>query len=230
MIFSACHFIKLYVNITLCMLLYIITNARNIKQYLYADSFLDSSTIAVQREIKKSDLSGRKFFIEWQSNWHNECNFIRSNMKDRMKSIVSSGERLTARECALQKHIRGREKHEAERKKKEKGKEKVGRSIAFALLERRIDVIIYETSLTQTWNFASRVQRARALIFLPINLYPACDGVLINMDYGNAYPCSRTYLREEIIAFVSSGMFPTLIPNVVWLFDPSCNNSHFFSP
>jgi len=73
-----------------------------------------------------------------------------------MKSIVSSGERLTARECVLQKHIRGKKKHEAERKKR-MGKRKADRSIAFALLERRVDVIIYETSLTQTWNFASRV-------------------------------------------------------------------------
>lgn len=82
--------------------------------------------------------------------------------------------------------------------------------VAFALLERRVDVIIYETSLTQTRNFASRVHaRARALISLSINLYPACDGVLINMDYGNAYPCSRTYLREEIIAFVSSANDPS---------------------
>lgn len=66
-----------------------------------------------------------------------------------MKSIVSSGERLTARECALQKHIRGKKKHEAERKKRT-GKRRADRSIAFALLERRVDVIIYETSLTQT--------------------------------------------------------------------------------
>lgn len=39
------------------------------------------NTTVVSRESKKSGLSERKLFIEWQSNWHNECNFIWSNVE-----------------------------------------------------------------------------------------------------------------------------------------------------
>lgn len=138
-----------------------IISAKNIKQYLYADIFLYSSrretTMAVRRKIKKkSDLSERKFFIEWQSNWHNECNFIRSNTKDE-EHCYQQWTINSERQCVTKSYKRKRKrKHEAESGKKT-SKRKPGRSIAFVLLERRVDVIIYETSLTQTRNFASRV-------------------------------------------------------------------------
>lgn len=128
------------------------------------------ATIVVRRKIKKSDLSERKFFIEWQSsNWHNECNFIRSNTKDE-EHCYQLWTINSERQCVTESYKRKRKKkHEAERGKggKKTNKGKPDRSIAFVLLERRVDVIIYETSLTQTRNFASRVHaRTRVNFFL----------------------------------------------------------------